>query len=230
MSSTWRNDWRCTPFLTTLGTYTLSIDRPFIVQDYRNKIYPFIVLTETKSNLFLQKQNLLVEVVPSPQLAVHIHQPRRCLRGCRPLVTRKPSRVQATARSNTRALRRRPPGLTRAESACSRQMGREWEHLPAPAPKVPTPAHQEHMQGVRGCEHLPAPAPKEQMQGVRGREHLPAPAPKEQMQGVPRGGSLRMADRPVNHEANRGSLPRGWKGSSRHKTLDSLVVRCHIGE
>jgi len=49
VSSTWRNDWRCTPFLTTLGTYTLSIDRPFIVQDYRNKIYPFIVLTETKS-------------------------------------------------------------------------------------------------------------------------------------------------------------------------------------
>ena len=74
----------------------------------------------------LQKQNLLVEVVPSPQLAVHIHQPRRCLRGCRPRVTRTPSRVsvQATARSNTRALRRRPPGLTRAESVCSRQMGR----------------------------------------------------------------------------------------------------------
>jgi len=68
---------------------------------------------------------VLVEVAPAPQLAVHIRQSRRCLRGCRPRVTRTPSRVQATARSNTRILRRRPPGLTRVESACSRQVGRE---------------------------------------------------------------------------------------------------------
>jgi len=31
---------------------------------------------------------VVVEVAPAPQLAVHIRQPRRCLRGCRPRVTR----------------------------------------------------------------------------------------------------------------------------------------------
>ena len=35
---------------------------------------------------------------------------------------------------------------------------------------LPAPAHQEHMQGVRGGGHLPAPAPEEHMQGVRGRK------------------------------------------------------------
>jgi hypothetical protein len=45
---------------------------------------------------------VLVEAAPSPyQLVVHIRQPRRCLRGCRPRITRTPSRVQAAARSNT---------------------------------------------------------------------------------------------------------------------------------
>jgi hypothetical protein len=43
------------------------------------------------------------------------------------------------------------------------------------------PAQEEHMQGVRGGEHLPAPAPEERLQGVRGGEHLPAPAPEEHM-------------------------------------------------
>ena len=71
-----------------------------------------------------------------------MRQPRRCLRGCRPRVTRTPSRVQATARSNTRTLRRRPPGLTRVESACSRQMGMESAYDRAPCqsrsqPRIP---------------------------------------------------------------------------------------------
>ena len=69
---------------------------------------------------------------PQPQLGAHMRQPRHCLRICWPRVTRTPSRVQATTRSDTRSLRRRPPGLTRAEPACSRQMGRESAHDGAP--------------------------------------------------------------------------------------------------
>ncbi len=37
---------------------------------------------------------------------------------------------------------------------------------------------------MRRCEHLPTPAPQEHMQGVRGREPLPALAHQEPMQGV----------------------------------------------
>ena len=44
-------------------------------------------------------------MAPAPQLAVHIHQPRCCLRGCRPRVTRTPNRVQSAAQSNTTRVR-----------------------------------------------------------------------------------------------------------------------------
>ena len=40
-----------------------------------------------------------------PPPAVHVSQSRRCLRGCRPRVTRTPSRVQAAAQSNTARVR-----------------------------------------------------------------------------------------------------------------------------
>ena len=33
-------------------------------------------------------------MAPGPQLALHVSQSRRCLRGCRPSITRTPSRVQ----------------------------------------------------------------------------------------------------------------------------------------
>jgi hypothetical protein len=75
--TTWRNVWRCAPFLVTLSIHIAS-----------------------------------VEATPAPQLGAHMRQPRRCLRVCRPRVTPTPSRVQATTRSNTRSLRRRPLVLT----------------------------------------------------------------------------------------------------------------------
>jgi hypothetical protein len=49
----------------------------------------------------------------------HMREPRRCFRVGWPRVTRTPSRVQTTTRSNTSSLRRCPPGLIRAEPACS---------------------------------------------------------------------------------------------------------------
>ena len=53
----------------------------------------------------------------------HMREPLRCLRVLlcvgRPRVTRSPSRVQTTTRSDTRSPRRCPPGLTRSGSACS---------------------------------------------------------------------------------------------------------------
>jgi hypothetical protein len=79
---------------------------------------PFVHDGEKHLEMRTRVHIVLVEVYPAPQLAVHMRQPRRCLRGCLPRVTRTPSRVQATARSNTRTLRRHPPGLTRVESAC----------------------------------------------------------------------------------------------------------------
>ena len=78
----------------------------------------------------------------------------------------------------------------RQDGAARRGRCSGWPRAEEATQSLPTPAHQEHMQGVRGGGHLPAPAPEEQVQGVRGGGHLPAPARAEQVQGVRGSGHL----------------------------------------
>ncbi|MFN9944677.1 MAG: hypothetical protein ACK56I_34935 [bacterium] len=44
-------------------------------------------------NLVTLSTHRISRSVPAPQLGAHMRKPRRCLRGCRPRVTRTPSRV-----------------------------------------------------------------------------------------------------------------------------------------
>jgi hypothetical protein len=96
--STWRNVWRCAPFLATLSTHCHNPEDHIV----------------------------LVAVAPAPQFAVHIRQPRSYLRGCRPRVTRTPSRVQATTLSMTE----RPVNHETSQGP-----------PPPPAPRAPTYMH-----------------------------------------------------------------------------------------
>jgi hypothetical protein len=61
-----------------------------------------------------------------------MREPRCCFRVGRPRVTCTPSRVQTITRSNTRSLRRCPPGLIRAEPACSVRWARSLRRTERP--------------------------------------------------------------------------------------------------